>query len=418
MNKIKQLVLVIIGVLSSFIVSSQIITNYTQTDGLLSNYVECVAVDINDNIWFGTAFGVSMYDGSSWTAYDQASYPLMLSNDIKAITATSTGDIWIGTDYGVNQLIDGTTVFPSWESYTTTDGLANNKVTSIDEAPNGDLWFSHSSFSAGVSVFDGTNWNSYNSPDLPISGVCGTSFDSNGDKWFASPLDGLVYFDGNDFTNYTVNDGLLSNYSTAICIDNNDNKWLGSSSGMSVVNSSANQFTTHTIMYSLPPPDTLNPVVDIAKDSWGRIWTTIYVGYLAEGGVAFWNGNQWLDYDHTDGLAGPNVNGLAIDSQNNVWVATTTGVSRISAVPSNVLENKLERINISPNPSSSVLNISLSNSEIGSIRLFDNTGRMIVNYSNILGSSFNLDVSNILPGAYYLKVLSSAGLNSQKIIIY
>ena len=54
MNKIKQLVLVIIGVLSSFIVSSQIITNYTQTDGLLSNYVECVAVDINDNIWFGT----------------------------------------------------------------------------------------------------------------------------------------------------------------------------------------------------------------------------------------------------------------------------------------------------------------------------------------------------------------------------
>ena len=45
-----------------------------------------------------------MFDGSSWTNYDQASYPLMLSNDIKAITATTNGDIWIGTDYGVNKL--------------------------------------------------------------------------------------------------------------------------------------------------------------------------------------------------------------------------------------------------------------------------------------------------------------------------
>ena len=360
MNNIKQSVLVIISLLLSLSVFSQTITNYTQTDGLLSNYVECVAVDINDNIWFGTAFGVSMYDGNSWTSYNQASYPLMLSNDIKAITATSTGDIWIGTDYGVNKLHAGISGM-TWIPYTTSDGLANNKVNSIDEAPNGDLWFSHSSFLAGVSVYDGSNWNSYNSPELPISGVCGTSFDSNGDKWFSSPLDGLVHFDGINFTNYTVNDGLLSNYSTAICIDNNDNKWLGSSSGMSVINASANQFTTHTIMYSLPPPDTLNPVVDIAKDSWGRIWTTIYVGYLAEGGVAFWNGSQWFDYDHTDGIAGPNVKGLAIDSQNNVWVATTTGVSMISAVSSNIAENKFDEVSVFPNPSSSRLTITLSN---------------------------------------------------------
>ena len=173
--------------LLSYNLTSQTIVSYTQTDGLLNNYVECVTVDINDNIWFGTAFGVSMFDGTSWTSYDQTSHPLMLSNNIKAITATSNGDIWIGTDYGVNKLISGIAGF-TCIPYTDLDGLANNKVTRIDEAPNGDLWFSHSSFSAGVSVFNGINWTSYNSPDLPISGVSGTAFDSNGDKWFSCLL--------------------------------------------------------------------------------------------------------------------------------------------------------------------------------------------------------------------------------------
>ena len=402
--------------LSSFYVTSQTITSYTSADGLLNNYAECVAVDINDDVWFGTAFGVSMYDGSSWTNYDQSSYPLMLSNDIKAIIATSNGDIWIGTDYGVNKLHAGVAGM-TWMPFTTADGLANNKVTSIDEAPNGDLWFSHSSFSAGVSVFDGSNWSSYNSPQLPISGVCGTSFDSNGDKWFASPLDGLVHYDGVQFTNYTVNDGLLSNHSTTICIDDNDNKWLGSSSGMTVINPMANQFSSHTIMYSLPPPDTLNPVVDIAKDSWGRIWAAIYVGYLAEGGVAFWNDSQWTDYDHNDGIAGPNVKGLDIDSQNNVWVATTTGVSKISAILSSTTEKELDIINVYPNPASTILNISLPGNQMVSVSLYDNFGREIINYNNISEFSFNIDVSDISSGLYYLKLVSLDGVISKKVLV-
>ena len=220
-----------------------------------------------------------------------------------------------------------------------------------------------------------------------------------------------------NFTNYTVNDGLLSNYSTTICIDDNDNKWLGSSSGMTVVNPMANQFSFHTIMYSLPPPDTLNPVVDIAKDSWGRIWTTIYVGYLAEGGVAFWNGNQWTDYDHNDGIAGPNVKGLDIDSQNNVWVATTTGVSKISTTPSSTTQDQLAVINVYPNPASTVLHISLSRDNIESISLYDNFGRKVVSYNNISVSLLDINLSDFSSGLYYLEIVSLDGLASKKVLV-
>ena len=389
--------------------NSQTIQNYSELDGLSSNYVGCVAVDIYDNVWFGTANGVSMYDGNSWTTFNQSSYPNLLSNNIKAIATMSNGDIWVGTDYGANKLSAGV-VGNSWMSYTTADGLANNKVASIDEGLNGEVWFSHASFSAGISVYDGVSWSSYNSPDLPVSGVCATAFDSNGDQWFASPLNGLAHYDGVTFSNYSSSDGLLSNYSTAICIDNNDNIWLGSQDGMTVISNDLSQFSFHTIMYSLPPPDTLNPVVEIAKDSWGRIWTTIYVGYLAEGGVAYWNGSQWNDFDHSDGLAGPNVKGLAIDNQNNVWVATTTGVSKITPIPS--WSNTIEKpFYIFPNPVKSNLNVSI---EYDYISIIDNLGREYILEKSI---SNNYDLSHFSSGIYYVKLSSDQLTYTSSIII-
>ena len=38
--------------------NAQTITNYTALDGLISDFVECVAIDVNDNVWFGTSAGV------------------------------------------------------------------------------------------------------------------------------------------------------------------------------------------------------------------------------------------------------------------------------------------------------------------------------------------------------------------------
>ena len=86
-------------------------------------------------------------------------------------------------------------------------------------------------------------------------------------------------------------------------------------------------------MYLLPPPDTLNPVVEMDIDISGNVWVAIYVGYLAEGGVAVYNGSQWQDFDVSDGLIGPNIKGVVTDNNGNAWVATSTGISKISLNP-------------------------------------------------------------------------------------
>ncbi|MEC9209559.1 MAG: two-component regulator propeller domain-containing protein [Bacteroidota bacterium] len=392
---------------------AQTITNYTTADGLISDFVECIDVDQDDNVWFGTSVGVQMYDAGDWYMWNQANFPEIVSDNIKSIKAISSGEIWIGTDYGANQLLYG---IPAsvWAPYTTANGLISNQVKSIDEDPNGDVWIGTNQ---GVSYFDGNSWMSYSSPDLHWSGVNITAFDSNGDKWFASPLGGVTHFDGTTFTNYNTSNGLLSQNVTALLIDNQDNKWIGTDLGMSVLNASNTSCIDYIEMYSLPPPhDSINPVVDIAMDSYGRIWTAIYVGYLAEGGIAYWNGSQWEDFHVSDGLAGPNVRGLAIDSEDNVWVATSTGVSKISAMPSAVNETAMLVVNIFPNPTSNMVYLSNDGKDIQQVKIYNNLGVLIYE-ENQKKEQYSIDFSSCKKGLYYVNIQFSDGAIIKKIVV-
>ena len=333
-------------------VNAQTITNYSNQDDSLYNFIHSITVDVYDNIWMGTIAGLCVFDpvNDVWTSWDtEAIGTNVPSSNIKIIKAMSNGDIWMGTDFGASRF-DG----ENWETFTNLNGLNNNQVKSIDEGQDGSIWIGTT---VGVSHFDSDNWISYGSDDLHWSGVNGTSLDSQGNIWFSSPLGGVTKFDGNLFTTFSTDDNLLSMNSTDILIDNQDNKWIGSSNGMSVLNTD-DFFSHHTQMYYLPPPDTLNPVVEIAMDSEEKLWTAIYVGYLSVGGIAYFNESQWISIGVSDGLAGPNVKGLAIDSQDNVWVATSTGVSKIyvnnSSIGNSSISNKylIKTVDLLGRPSS------------------------------------------------------------------
>ncbi len=386
--------------------SSQTITNYTTADGLLSNFVECIDTDVNNNIWLGTSIGLQKFDGSNWITYTTADG--LVNDNVKVLTCANNGNIWVGTDFGSSQF-DGT----SWHIYNNTNGLNSNQVKSIDEDANGGIWVGTNQ---GVSYFDGNSWVSYSSANLHWSGVNATAFDSNGDKWFATPLGGIVHFDGTTFTSHDTSNGLLSQFVTTLLIDDQDNKWVGTSSGMSVFDATNTFFTQHTRMYIMPPPDTLNPIVDIAMDSYGRIWTAIYVGYLAVGGVAMWDGNQWIDFDVSDGIVGPNVKGLAIDSHENIWIATSTGVSKISAITSDVILIHNNGFDIFPNPSNNKIYITNETQKIQQLKIYNNLGDLVYeNNSNLL--HYSIDVSPFSKGLYYVNVLSSGSIFTKKIMV-
>ena len=170
-------------------------------------------------------------------------------------------------------------------------------------------------------------------------------------------------------------------------------------------------------MFSLPPPhDSINPVVCIAMDSYGKIWTAIHVDYLSEGGVAYWDGNQWVDFHVSDGLAGTNVKGLAIDSQDNVWVATSTGLTSIMFPGTSVFTTKISTFNIYPNPSNDILYLNNGAQNIQYIKMYNNLGTLV--YSNYNKQQpFKIDITSFPKGLYYVNAHSFDAIIRKKIVI-
>jgi len=381
--------------------NAQTFTNYTVNDGLIDNSVNCISIDGNNNIWIGTQNGISKFDGTTWTSYTNAIDSGIVNNTINAICALSNGNIWIGTDFGAS-LYDGNT----WTPYTTLNGLGDDRINHIAEKSDGSIWFSDYD---GITIYDGGTWTSYTMNDgLPFGGINQTDFDSNGDAWLASGLGGLIKFDGSTFETYNQSNGLVNNKIRSILVDNQNNKWAGTAEGLSEFNSGNVLTENHTIMLTLPPPDTLNPVEDLAMDSQGNIWSGIYVDYLVtEGGIAVYNGSFWADFDVNDGLVGPVVRSIDIDGNDNVWVGTSTGISKIENTPVSLFENNAIKFNIHPNPSNGLFQIkSTKQINNATIKIKNIEGKQIANINSNINHPFYFEITGD-SGLYFVEVIAS-----------
>lgn len=406
-------ILILAGfLLATTISSAQNFTNYTTAEGLINNSVNCLVVDANDHLWFGTQEGISKFDGTTWTSIDLNSHPDLVHNTILAIEIDADGNLWVGTDFGVGKY-DGT----NWTTYTEADGLADNRIKYIRQDTEGNIWFGNND---GVSVFDGTDWMSYTMADgLPFGGINFITFDAAGNKWFGTGLGGVLMFDGTTFTEITEDEGLLSDKIRSIAIDENNYKWVGTSDGVSVLGDD-NQFAfDHEFIFTLPPPDSLNPIEDIQIDSKGRIWVGVYVDYLVtEGGVSMYDGNTWVQYEVPDGLVGPVVRRLAIDTQDNVWVATSSGVTKISDVPMSIFDEEVRRnIKVFPNPASDFVNLTVPEDLIDATYSLYNYMGIEVKTGLISEEMIQVELADIAKGFYLINFRKGGEVFAKKVVI-
>ncbi|MDB9791397.1 MAG: two-component regulator propeller domain-containing protein [Bacteroidia bacterium] len=378
---------------------AQSFKSYTDLDGLPSKNVLSLASDGNGTMWFGTQKGIAIFDGNTWEVMNTTTHPGLANDNVSSILITSSGDVWIGGDYGVSKYSGST-----WTTYTTSDGLGSNRITNLTEVSNGDIWISDFN---GATLYDGTSFKAYKSADgLPFGGVEDIVEIKNGDILMATGLGGLALFDGTDFTLITDSEGLVSNNTTALAVDASENVWVGTSNGVSVFSEAMVWQTNHTRMYEMPMPDTLNPVEDIVVDSKGNVWTGIYVDYLVTvGGIAKFDGSTWTDYDETDGMVGPTIRALAVDENDAIWVATSSGVTKIGEEGASVKLMAKESLKVYPNPASDRLNIELTATDMDSeIRLINSQGKEIYRNESNNMSNLKIDVSSYDSGIYTLLV--------------
>ena len=75
---------------------------YTTEDGLVNDFVQAIARDVNGNMWFGTKGGVSVRHDNQFTNFTTADG--LIDNNVNDITVDTDGSIWFATDNGVSHL--------------------------------------------------------------------------------------------------------------------------------------------------------------------------------------------------------------------------------------------------------------------------------------------------------------------------
>jgi len=77
--------------------------NYTTAEGLINDTVLSIVKDLSGNWWFGTAQGLSKFNGTQWTNYTKETDEIIY-NTIKFLALDIDGSIWFATNEGLSQL--------------------------------------------------------------------------------------------------------------------------------------------------------------------------------------------------------------------------------------------------------------------------------------------------------------------------
>jgi len=216
--------------------------NYNGTNSISDNYITSIYQDHQGKIWIGTySMGLNCLDtktGEIKTFTNEIKHLNTLSsNSIHTIFEDHLGTIWIGTaGGGLNKLEkDGT----SFKRYFMKDGLPSNEVMAILEDYFGNLWISTSK---GLSKFDAINEKFTNfdvNDGLLSDGFNGESAyqDKNGWMYFGTNS-GVVYFHPDQIQLNQIKPQIVITKFSLL----KDNEWFTEDLFISEYNSKNNEF--------------------------------------------------------------------------------------------------------------------------------------------------------------------------------
>jgi hypothetical protein len=125
------------------------------------------------------------------------------------------------------------------------------------------------------------------------------------------------------------------------------------------------------------------------------------------------NGTTWISYDTADGLVDYMVDKIAIDSQDNVWITTGTGVSRLNQFTGIKEQQVNTRIKAYPNPATDYITVYFSSGTANTAEIYTAGMQKCGEYPLNANGSTIIPVSNLARGMYIVK----AGTSYTKISI-
>lgn len=215
-------------------------------------------------------------------------------------------------DSNGNPFLQGEGGISQFKNYSSDNGLALDAINCGIIDLRGHLWFGTNG--GGVSRYDGETFTTYSYEEGLVDAAVRTIFEaSDGIIWFGT-IGGVSSFDGYSFSSYTTSDGLIDDNVYSITEDNAGNIWFGTGGGLSSFDGS--KFTNFTIADGLPS----NAIVSIVKGPAGMIW----IG-TGNNGVSAYDGKTFKNYSIADGLPSNRIRSITIDSANRIWFGTIGG---------------------------------------------------------------------------------------------
>lgn len=256
-------------------------THYTEKDGLSSNFVWTILEDNLGKLWFGTADGITCYDGNNFSVIPITAitgntshrktmpdptfgFPKPEENWVMSIMQDKTGMFWFGTMSGVYRY-DG----KIFTHFSHNDNVANNtgvnigSIESILEDNNGNIWFGGRA-SEGVFRYDGKSLTNFK--PIGVNWLNPLLQDKAGIIWFSTGAAGLYRYDGENFSFFGK--GEFSDFFFSMEEDNSGNLWFGNGKNSGVTFYDGKSFINYTAKDGLCDAF----MRAILKDKDGNIW--------------------------------------------------------------------------------------------------------------------------------------------------
>ena len=241
--------------------------------------------------------------------YNFISYSIedgLAQSQIRAICQDDEGYIWIGTLGGLSKF-DGI----NFQNFSTNDGLLNNQINAIFKDKNGNIWIGAQ---GGVSFYDGVSFKNFQfKEELGQYVVRSIAEDQLGRIWLATDGGGLIYMNDTRFNYVVLPNGPRNNYIRNIFVDDRDNKWLATRSGVSVIDSKLNIIDTITGVNATQ--------VFLDKDN--SVWCSTFGD-----GVIHLLKNECVKLSVSNGLISNHVRAFTKRKDGSIWFVSKNGVSK------------------------------------------------------------------------------------------
>ncbi len=327
--------------------------NYTGANGLPSNLIYDIEQDQQGYLWLATQSGAVKFDGynfhtytienglpdnnvvdvfidkksQKWLATESSGLAIISNNSIRklntenglvsdyalAISEDTYGNIWYLSHEGISLIKPDTTV--NFNEYNNEE---IGKIISFYVASDGKVWFS---IIGSLFYFD-NELHRVEDPQFHSVTVHSITEDRPGSLWFATDKKGIIHVTEGDTTIFDRGNFLKSNTSLCVIPAGYDTVIASTSYSTGIY-----RIVNNRVDKVLECPELDDVINQILYDSRGRIWAK-----TQRNGIILLEGNVSIHITEKNNLVYNNILRIFEDSNSNIWIATTNGLSKYGKV--------------------------------------------------------------------------------------